>query len=109
MKLNIYEKKTIVKTYEAETYDLMFGTVEDLLDAIRIDEITSGTDDEIIKAAINLVTHGLDTVKDLLKDVFDGLTDEELKHTKVKELANVIVEIITFSFNQMSMGNTSKN
>ena len=31
MKLNIYkDQTTIEKTYEAETYDIMFGTVEDL-------------------------------------------------------------------------------
>ena len=29
LKLNIYDKKEITKTYTAETYDLMFGTVED--------------------------------------------------------------------------------
>ena len=38
LKLNIYEKRKIVKTYTAETYDLMFGTVEDLLNIIDIDK-----------------------------------------------------------------------
>ena len=37
LKLNIYNKKEIVKTYTAETYDLMFGTVEDLIDLINLD------------------------------------------------------------------------
>ena len=36
LKLNIYEKRKVIKTYTAETYDLMFGTVEDLLDVMDI-------------------------------------------------------------------------
>lgn len=48
MKLNIYEKKQVVKTYEANSYDLMFGTVEDVANAINLDELKSGTDAEII-------------------------------------------------------------
>ena len=42
MKLNIYDKKRIVKTYEAETYDLMWGTLEDITEALKIDEMKSG-------------------------------------------------------------------
>ena len=30
LKLNIYKKREIIKTYESDTYDLLFGTVEDL-------------------------------------------------------------------------------
>ena len=50
LKLNIYEKRKIVKTYTAETYDLMFGTVEDLLNIIDIDNIQAGDKTELIKA-----------------------------------------------------------
>ena len=42
MKLPIYQKKEIVKTYEADTYDLMFGVLEDVADAIKLDELKSG-------------------------------------------------------------------
>lgn len=104
MKLNIYNKREIVKTYTADKYELMFGTVEDLVDAINLDAIQTGSDDEIIKAASNLVLTGLDTIKELLKDVFDGLTDEELKHVKVSELIEVIVEIVTYSISQLNFG-----
>lgn len=104
MKLNIYNKREIVKTYTADKYELMFGTVEDLVDAINLDAIQTGSDDEIIKAASNLVLTGLDTIKELLKDVFDGLTDEELKRVKVSELIEVIVEIVTYSISQLNFG-----
>ena len=112
MKLNIYEKKSIVKTYEASEYELMFGTVEDMIDAAKLDEIESGTDAEIVVAATNLVTTSMDTVKDLLKDVFDGLTDDEIRHTRVSEIVNVIVDVIRYAVSQISLfggGKRGKN
>jgi hypothetical protein len=109
MKLNIYKKKTIVKTYEVDTYDLMFGVLEDVADAIKLDELKTGNDVEIIKMAGNLVLKSMDTVKDLLKDIFDGITDEELKNTKVSEIALVLVDVVKFTMAQLNKGFGSKN
>ena len=108
MKLTIYEKKQPVKTYTAETYDLMFGTVEDIADAMNIDSLKTGADVEIIQMAVNLVRNNMDLVKDLLKDIFDGLTDEEIKKTKVKEIARVLVDVVKFTITQLKTGD-SKN
>lgn len=109
LKLNIYNRKKVEKTYTAETYDLMFGTVEDLIDIINLDKIQTGSDVEIIKLVGDVVVHGLDIIKPLLKDVFEGLTDEELKHTKVKEIAEVLVNIVKFSVSEIDKGANSKN
>lgn len=109
MKLNIYEKKKIIKTYETDTYDLMFGTVEDVANAIDIDSLKTGTDVEIIKMVGKLVMTSMDTVKNLLKDIFDGLTDEELKGTKVSEIATVLVDVVKFTIAQLNLGGNGKN
>ena len=109
LKLNIYEKKNIVKTYTVETYDLMFGTVEDLLNVIDIDNIQAGDKTELVKAIAKILAHSLDIVKPFLKDVFDGLTDDELRNTKLKEIIDVIANIITYSINQITKGNNGKN
>lgn len=112
MKLNIYDHKEVIKTYEADEYELMFGTVEDMIDAAKLDKIESGTDAEIVVAATNLVTTSMDTVKDLLKDVFDGLTDDEIRHTRVSEIVNVIVDVIRYAISQISLfggGKRGKN
>jgi hypothetical protein len=112
MKLNIYDHKEVIKTYEADEYELMFGTVEDMIDAAKLDKIESGTDAEIVMAATNLVTTSMDTVKDLLKDVFDGLTDDEIRHTRVSEIVNVIVDVIRYAISQISLfggGKKGKN
>ena len=109
MKLNIYNKKQIIKTYEVDTYDLMFGTVEDVANAIDIDSLKTGSDVEIIKMVGKLVMTSMDTVKNLLKDIFDGLTDEELKKTKVSEIATVLVDIVKFTIAQLNLGLNGKN
>lgn len=109
LKLNVYEKRVIVKTYTAETYDLMFGTVEDLIELIDLDSLKSGSDAEIIKLVGKIVINGMDVIKPLLKDIFNGITDEELKCTKVSEVANALVEVTKFTIAQIAKGNNSKN
>lgn len=109
LKLNIYEKRKIIKTYTAETYDLMFGTVEDLLDVIDIDNIQADNKTELLKAIAKVLAHSMDIVKPLLKDVFEGLTDEELRNTKISEIVDALSNIVTYSINQITKGNSGKN
>lgn len=109
LKLNIYEKKKIVKTYTAETYDLMFGTVEDLLDVIDIDNIQAGDRTELLKAIAKVLANSMNIVKPLLKDIFEGLTDEELRNTTLKNIIDVLAEVIAYSINQLTKGNNGKN
>lgn len=109
MELNIYEKKQVVKTYKTDVYDLMFGTVEDVANAIKLDELTTGSDVEIMKMIGKLVLTSMDTIKGLLKDIFDGLTDEELKNVKVSEIAIVLVDVVKFTVAQLNLGAKGKN
>ena len=109
MKLNVYEKKKVVKTYETDKYDLMFGTREEVADAMKLDQLETGLNSEIIKMATNLVVHSKETVKELLKDIFEGLTDEELKNTKVKDIATVFVDVVKYTIEQLNILPKSKN
>ncbi len=91
IKLNIYKadvKNEIEKTYEVEGYDLMFGTVEDFIGVIDLEKMNNEV--EIIKAVMGC----LGQLKPLLLDVFEDLTEDELKRTKVKELIPCLVDII---------------
>ena len=101
MKLNIYNKKQVIKTYTADTYDLMFGTLEDVAEAVHLDDMKTGTDTELLTMTMNFVLHSMDTVKDLVKDIFEGITDEELRNTKVSELADVLLDVIKYTLSQM--------
>lgn len=109
MKLNIYSKKdgrqAVEKTYTADTYDLMFGTVEDVAEAIHIDELNGEvTDQALLMLVMKFAMRSKDTVKDLMKDIFNGLTDEELKKAKVNEMVRVLIEVIQYTIGQITKG-----
>ena len=104
MKLNIYENKKVVKTFTAETYDLLFGTVEDVAEAVHLDELQTVSEAEIIKLIGKMVLNSMGTIKDLLKDIFDGLTDEDLKKVKVSEIAKVLLDVVKYTIIQLNIG-----
>lgn len=108
MKLNIYKNKEIVKTYETEQYDLMFGTVEDLMTIFDVDSLKTGSDVELIKLVSNSLPKCMNIVKPLLKDIFTGLNDEELRNVKLVEVAVIIVDVIKYALEQISTGFGSK-
>ena len=95
LRLNIYNGKTIEKTYVAEEIDIMFGTVEDLLDVIDFDNLSD--EKEVVKVVIKT----LNNLKPFLKQIFDGLTDDEIKRTKVKELIPLFVDIVTYTMEEL--------
>lgn len=98
LKLNIYKnQREIEKTYTVEEYDLMLGPVEDLLNELDLEALVSKSDrDSLITAASRLLKSRKDVIYPLLKDVFEGLTDDELRKTKVKELLTVVAGIAGF-------------
>ena len=95
LRLNIYNGKTIEKTYVADEIDIMFGTVEDLLDVIDFDNLND--EKEVVKVVIKT----LNNLKPFLKQIFDGLTDDEIKRTKVKELVPLFVDIVTYTMEEL--------
>ena len=105
MKLNIYSGKNIVKTYEVDNYDLTYGVIEDVV------EIIDGKDLENKNDLINVAIDSFHLLRPLLKEVFDGLTDDELRTVKIRELIVVIVELIKASITNLKMitGNDVNN
>ncbi|MFQ9923789.1 MAG: hypothetical protein ACLRVU_09755 [Beduini sp.] len=104
MKLNIYKnQKEIERTIEVDQYDIMFGTIEDILSIM--DQIDLLEDDDGIYA---LIKDNLPKIKGLLKDIFIGVTDDELKRIKIKELVPLFQELMT-TVNTSIGGDTEKN
>lgn len=103
MKLNIYGKKKngkkeIVKTYEASEYDLMFGTIEDLTNQIDMSAVGEEiTDSMIMQIVGGLMVNNIGTIKNLLADIFDGITLDEIRNTTVKEVASVLIDVILYT------------
>ena len=94
MKLNGYaNQKEIAKTIEVDSYDIMYGTIEDVF------EILEGIEDVNDKNAIlKVFTQHRSKLDDLLLDIFGeaGLTKEDLRMVKVKELVPVFVDLFKF-------------
>lgn len=88
LKLNIYKnQKEIDHTLEAESYDLMYGTVEDLLQIFDPDCLTDNA-----KIA-EMVFKYFSELKPLLKDIFPELKDEDAKNIKIKELVPLFIDV----------------
>ena len=117
IKLNIYKTrslKEVEKIYSVADFRLSFGACEDVLNAINIDLFEGGLDtlsDESKNTEIfKIVIKALPVFKDILKDVFEGLNDEELKRTDVGEIANAVINILTYSLSTLGKSiNKSKN
>lgn len=107
LKLNIYDKddKTkVAKTYTAESYDLMLGTTEDIMKVVDFDNLDMNNNTQIAVT----VAKCYPLLCPLLKDIFPGLTDEELRYVKFKELIPLfysIIEAVIESLDVMNQGN----
>ncbi len=92
MKLNIYKnQKEIEKTYEVDAYDIMYGTIEDIFGIL--DEVGDMSSNMQI---LNTIQKHRSKLNVLLKDVFVGLTDEELRRIKLKELVPFFIDLFEY-------------
>ena len=89
--LNIYsatDKKQIEKTYTAEGYDLMMGTLEDFVSIIDIDKLKDNAE------AAKMIAQAYGQLKPLIRDVFGGNpTEEEWRRVKVSDLLETVMQI----------------
>lgn len=103
MKLNIYKnQKEIEKTYETDTYDLMYGTVEDILGIF--DELDDYSDNMKIFKVVN---KNRTKLNDLLMDIFPEMTEGDLRKIKLNELVPLFIEL--FNYVKNSFGGSEKN
>lgn len=103
--LKIYDDsgKTVVKSYESKTYDLMFGTVMKLMELLKIEDM----DDQL--EMLKTIYGAWEEIKTVLEGVFPEATDDDWKHVRVKELLPMILEIAKFSVTEMFTIPTEKN
>jgi len=81
----------VAKTVTAETYDLMYGTIEDILGLL---DAVSGDVDE--NAILRAVSENWGKLSILLLDVFPQLTRDDLRHVKIKEVVPVMAELFRY-------------
>ena len=104
--LNIYDEnnRVIAKQYTAEEVHILFGTIEDLIDLI--DENNLNDNMELAK----VIVKSMKKLRPILKQVFVGVTDEELRLTRTDELVPLFMQILKYMFTQVNgLGAGSKN
>ena len=104
--LNIYSaenKQEIEKTYSVNSVDLLFGTVEDLLNVIDLDKVNND------KEVAIMIVNAWGQLKPFLKDVFPGLTDEEIKRIKINDIIPVFSDIFKAIGENIGLLVTGKN
>lgn len=108
IRLNIYKDGQVEKAYETDTGRILYGTIEDLAEVIDPDRIGEKADGklELGKSIIK----ALPLIRPMLKEVFPGITDEEIRRTDLKELIHVVTELIKYETDQLlSIGDSEGN
>ena len=103
LNLNIYNGKEIEKVYTANEFDIMFGTVEDLINLIDVDKLSgSASDMDFIGAIMTLLKGGFSQVKTLV-------TEDELKRAKIREVVRILMDVLKYGLAEMSSASSGKN
>lgn len=117
LELNIYTTRfcrEVEKTVTAEKFDLSVGICEDVLNVINIDMFDGGlaslSNEALVDLAIPVIRNGFPFFKELLTEIFE-VTEDEIRRTKLTEVALVIAEIVKYSIAQLKSlgGKKAKN
>lgn len=94
----------VAKTVTAETYDIFFGTIEDILGLLDAVSDTSDTD-----AIIHAVVDNWGKLCILLLDVFPDLTREDLAHIKARDVIPTLMQLFAFVVSNFKGSSVLKN
>lgn len=105
MVLKIYDEKgkEVVREVAASTFDIMFGTIQELMELLDIENTENNLE------ILGKVTGAWKELTGLLDTVFPGVSREEWKRVKVKELLPLLLGIVKFSFEEMLSVPTDPN
>lgn len=102
LKLNVYNGKEIEKTYTSNDFALMTGTCEDILKLVDIDKLSGDLNDEsAMMEILKIVMKAFDQFNPMMKQVFDGLTDDEYRRTKIIDVARIVVDVVRYTFAEL--------
>lgn len=118
LKLNIYnELDEVVKTYTRDGYSIKMGLLKRIITIIDLDALakclkakTNESNASLISLVYDLALNSYDTVLDLMKDVFKGLTEEEYNTVHLDEVIDTIINLGKYTFSTIGIaGKDRKN
>lgn len=95
MKINTYKnQKEIEKTFVVDEYDIMYGTIQDVLEVL--DAGIPNLEDE--EGLFKLISANRGRLEELLLDIFApvGMQKEDLRKIKVKELIPLFIALFSY-------------
>lgn len=98
LRLPIYRNGVIEKTYEVENFRIPYGVIQDVLHLVEVDKLN----DEM--AIAGMLLEAFDLVDPLLKDLFPGLTDDELRHADFVDIGLVFTGVARYAIEKLSKG-----
>lgn len=98
LKLPIYRNGVVDRTYEVETFRVPYGVIQDILHLVEVDKL----DDEM--AVAGMLLEAFDLIDPLLKDLFPGLTDDDLRHADFVDIGLVFTDIARYAIGRLSKG-----
>lgn len=96
IKLNIYKRDKIVKTYSTKSLYITTGTVEKIFKETDVDKLLAEntTQEKVGREILKICVKGFPNFKDTILDIFEGMTEEEWGNTHIDEIARVIFLIL---------------
>lgn len=102
-------QKEVEKTLKCAEYDLMVGTLEDVLKLFKMGDVDSEIQKLDEKTILQIIVKEFDKVIALLHEVFPEMTAEDHRKIKVRELVPFFMDLITYSVEQIMSIKTRKN
>ena len=98
LRLQIYRNGVIEKTYEVENFRIPYGVIQDVLHLVEVDKLN----DEM--AIAGMLLEAFDLFDPLLKDLFPGLTDDDLRHADFVDIGLVFTGVARYAIEKLSKG-----
>ena len=95
LKLKVNDGKENAKIYTADTIDCSFGVVEDILNILDFDKIGNKTELAV------MIMKSSKQLKPFLKDLFEGVSDEELRTVKISNIVEVFKNLYNYALNEL--------
>ena len=104
MKIDIRKHGEIIKTYTADIEDVNYGVIEDVSRIVDLEMLDNITDQEATKLINDIVKTKASEVKSILKEIFDGVTEQELRQVKPRQISAALYEIVVYTANDLVAG-----
>lgn len=103
--LQVKDKKgEVIKVVEANTFDIYFSTIDNLMQLLDINEDISSF------ALLKKISTAWGEVTSLLGEIFPDMTDEDWKFVRINDLVPIVLQVVKYTFLEiMTIPSDSKN